>query len=91
MVPETSQKLSRISKLMAVLRRYLPASEYNHLALKIQTWEPETFWVKLTAEITSRIPKNPDDEKCVKIYSYLWNQDFDTTKAKMLHKTGAFS
>jgi len=85
---ETSQKFSRFQKLKLVLRSYLSSTDYNRLLRKINTWEPESLWEKMRVEINAlNIPKDPTNEKCVQIYAYLFDQDFKTTKARMLTST----
>ena len=82
---ESSQKLTRLQALMKALRSYLPQDKYNRLAKKIAYWETESIWQKLESEVNAlQIPKDPSNEKCVRIYAALHNKDFKTMKAQML-------
>ena len=79
------QKLPRLQALRKALRSYLPQDKYNRLLRKIDYWETESIWPKLELEVkTLQIPKDPKNEKCVRIYAALYNLDFNETKKKLL-------
>ena len=82
---DSNQKLLRLQALMKALRSYLPTDKYNRLLRKCAYWENESIWKKLEQEVQLlQIPKDPKNDKCVRIYAALYNTDFETMKAQLL-------
>lgn len=82
----SSQKLLRLQALRKALRAYLPDDKYRRLVRKLDYSETESIWPKLEYEVKAlEIPKDPKNEKCVRIYAALYDLDCKEAKKRLLN------